>query len=192
MKSSTLSRSTWPTIRKLTRWVRSTNPSTFERGRARARRTARFQNHTQQHACTLETTLGQMAPPKSGHPLSMPPESGGIPGRVHFWEVPFALMLSPGRFPCTTPVPRQSPDSWGVPYRHPNPRESVGAFGVLYRHPTPPVVCSQVESMTPCVLVGRAESLNRCLVRRWCRLSSSRLARFAVRIRPHRGEQEPP
>jgi len=25
-----------------------------------------------------------------------PPESGGIPGRVHFWEVPFALMLSAG------------------------------------------------------------------------------------------------
>ena len=24
------------------------------------------------------------------------PVSGGIPGRVHFWEVPFALMLSPG------------------------------------------------------------------------------------------------
>ena len=24
----------------------------------------------------LETTLGQMAPPKSGHPLTMPPESG--------------------------------------------------------------------------------------------------------------------
>jgi len=28
----------------------------------------------------------------------MPPESGGIPGRVHFWEVPFALMFSPGRW----------------------------------------------------------------------------------------------
>ena len=26
----------------------------------------------------------------------MPPESSGIPGRVHYWEVPFALMLSPG------------------------------------------------------------------------------------------------
>ena len=26
----------------------------------------------------------------------MPPESGGIPGRVHFGEVPFAPMLSPG------------------------------------------------------------------------------------------------
>ena len=37
-----------------------------------------------------------MAPPKSGHPLRMPPESGGIPGRVHFWEVPYVLMLSPG------------------------------------------------------------------------------------------------
>ena len=45
---------------------------------------------------SLETTLGQMAPPKSGHPLRMPSESGGIPGRVHLWEVPFALMLSPG------------------------------------------------------------------------------------------------
>ena len=48
------------------------------------------------HHATLETTLGQMAPPKSGPPLRMPPESGGIPGRVHFWEVPFALMLFPG------------------------------------------------------------------------------------------------
>ena len=45
---------------------------------------------------TLETTLGQMTPPESGHPLKMPPESGGIPGRAHFWQVPFALMLSPG------------------------------------------------------------------------------------------------
>ena len=27
---------------------------------------------------TLETTLGQMAPPTSGHPLRMPPDSGGI------------------------------------------------------------------------------------------------------------------
>ena len=44
----------------------------------------------------LETTLGQMAPPKSGHPLRMQPESGGIPGRGHFWKVPFAPMLSPG------------------------------------------------------------------------------------------------
>jgi len=26
----------------------------------------------------LETTLGQMAPPKSGHPLRMPPDAGGI------------------------------------------------------------------------------------------------------------------
>ena len=25
----------------------------------------------------------------------MPPGSGGILGRVHFWEVPFALVLSP-------------------------------------------------------------------------------------------------
>jgi len=48
-------------------------------------------------AATLETTSGQMAPPKSGLPLRMPSGSGGIPGRVHFWEVPFALMLSPGR-----------------------------------------------------------------------------------------------
>ena len=30
------------------------------------------------------------------NPLRMPPESGHIPGRVHFWEVSFALMLSPG------------------------------------------------------------------------------------------------
>jgi len=27
---------------------------------------------------TLETSLGQMAPPKSGRPLRMPPDSGGI------------------------------------------------------------------------------------------------------------------
>ena len=45
---------------------------------------------------TLETTLGQTAPPKSGHPSRMPPESGGIPGRDHFREVPSALMLSAG------------------------------------------------------------------------------------------------
>ena len=45
---------------------------------------------------TLETTLGQMAPPKSGHPLRMPPESGGIPGRTSQMWTPFALMLSPG------------------------------------------------------------------------------------------------
>jgi len=45
---------------------------------------------------TLETTLGQMAPPKSGPPLRMLPESGGIPGRVHFWKVSFALVLYPG------------------------------------------------------------------------------------------------
>jgi len=45
---------------------------------------------------TLEKTLGQMAPPKSGQPLRMLPESGGIPPDVHFWEVPFALMLSSG------------------------------------------------------------------------------------------------
>ena len=43
---------------------------------------------------TMETTSGQMAPPKSGHSVRMPPESGGIPGRIHFWEVPSALMLS--------------------------------------------------------------------------------------------------
>ena len=53
---------------------------------------------------TLETPSGKMAPPKSGHPLGMPPESGGIPGRVHFWEVPFALMLSPG-WPRQIPGP---------------------------------------------------------------------------------------
>jgi len=41
-----------------------------------------------------------MAPLKSAHPLRMPPESGGIPGRVHFWEVPLALMLSPGWVPA--------------------------------------------------------------------------------------------
>ena len=47
---------------------------------------------------TLETTLGQMAPPERGYPLSRPPESGGIPGRDHLWEVLFALVLSPGWF----------------------------------------------------------------------------------------------
>ena len=26
----------------------------------------------------------------------MPPELGGIPGRDYYWEVPLALMLSPG------------------------------------------------------------------------------------------------
>ena len=46
------------------------------------------------HNSTLETTLGQMAPPQSGNPLRMPPDSGGIPGQI--WKVPFALMLSPG------------------------------------------------------------------------------------------------
>ena len=45
---------------------------------------------------TLETTLGQMAPPKSGHSPRMPPELGGIPGRDHFWEAPSALMLCLG------------------------------------------------------------------------------------------------
>ena len=45
---------------------------------------------------TLETTLGQMAPRQSGHPHRMLPESGGIPGCVHFWGVPFARMLSLG------------------------------------------------------------------------------------------------
>ena len=30
------------------------------------------------HRPTLETTLGQTAPPKSGNPLRMPPDSGGI------------------------------------------------------------------------------------------------------------------
>jgi len=50
---------------------------------------------------TLETTLVQMTPPTTGYPLRMPPESGGIPGRVHFWEVPFALMLSPGWWTST-------------------------------------------------------------------------------------------
>ena len=34
--------------------------------------------------------------PKSGHPLRMPTESSGMPGRVHFWEVPLALMVSRG------------------------------------------------------------------------------------------------
>ena len=33
---------------------------------------------------------------QSGPPLRMPPDSGGIPGRVHFWEVSFALMLCSG------------------------------------------------------------------------------------------------
>ena len=51
----------------------------------------RFQEHP-----TLKTTSGQIAPPTSGHPLRMPPGSGGIPGRVHFLEVPFDLMLSLG------------------------------------------------------------------------------------------------
>ena len=41
------------------------------------------ENGRRLHA-TLETTFGQMAPPTSGHPLKMPPESGSIPGRVHF------------------------------------------------------------------------------------------------------------
>ena len=41
----------------------------------------RFQNN---HP---EDTLGQMASPKSGHHLRMPPESGGIPFNVHFWKV---------------------------------------------------------------------------------------------------------
>ena len=27
----------------------------------------------------------------------MPPDTGGIPGRIHFSEVTFAFMLSPGR-----------------------------------------------------------------------------------------------
>jgi len=44
-----------------------------------------------------------MAPPKVDNPL----ECHLIPGRVHFWEVPFALMLSPGwltwRFPNANP-----------------------------------------------------------------------------------------
>ena len=44
-----------------------------------------------QRLTTLEITLGQMPPPKGRQPLRMPPESGGVPGRVHFWEVPFAL-----------------------------------------------------------------------------------------------------
>ena len=34
--------------------------------------------------------------PKSGHLIRMPPESGGVPGRDHSWEVPYALMLSRG------------------------------------------------------------------------------------------------
>ena len=46
---------------------------------------------------TLKTTSGQIAPPKSGHPHRMPPESGGMPGRSHFWEIQFALMLSSRR-----------------------------------------------------------------------------------------------
>ena len=33
---------------------------------------------------------------QSGQPLRIPPASRGIPGRVHFQEVPLALMLSPG------------------------------------------------------------------------------------------------
>ena len=67
-----------PTIHKLTCAVRGTNPSTLARGPI------------------LEATSGQMAPAKSGHPLRMPPKSDGIPGRVHFVEVPFALMVYPG------------------------------------------------------------------------------------------------
>ena len=41
----------------------------------------------------LETTLGKMAPPTSGHPLEMPPESSSILGLVHCKVVPFALMM---------------------------------------------------------------------------------------------------
>ena len=63
------------------------------------------------------TTLGQMAPPKSGHPLRMPPESGSIPGRVQSWEVKFALMLSPGwvsdRFRRGASRQRESPPGSG-------------------------------------------------------------------------------
>ena len=51
-----------------------------------------------------------MAPPQGGYPLGMPPESGGIPGRNHIWEVPFALMLSPGwmhKVPAGAAAPRR-------------------------------------------------------------------------------------
>jgi len=45
---------------------------------------------------TLETTSGPMASPQKC-PRTMPPEPVGIPGRVHFWEVSFALMLCLGK-----------------------------------------------------------------------------------------------
>ena len=40
--------------------------------------TAERKNRKEQQMEPTETPLGQMAPPKSGHPLRTPPESGGI------------------------------------------------------------------------------------------------------------------
>ena len=51
----------YPTIEKIGSEVRLISSANTLRGEA-----------------TLETTLGQMAPPKSRHPLRMPPGSGGI------------------------------------------------------------------------------------------------------------------
>jgi hypothetical protein len=45
---------------------------------------------------TLETTLGRMVPPKSGRVQESHLMQVAFYGVVHFWEVPFALMLSPG------------------------------------------------------------------------------------------------
>ena len=55
---------------------------------------------TSRGSTTLETTLGQMAPPKSGRVQEYHLIHVAFSGGNHFWEVPFALTLCPGWLPC--------------------------------------------------------------------------------------------
>ena len=47
---------------------------------------------------TLETALGQMAPPKSGRVQECHLNQVAFQGVAHFWEMKLALMLSPWWF----------------------------------------------------------------------------------------------
>jgi hypothetical protein len=121
--------------------------------RARAACALAVMRYTVAGPCTpLETTLGQMAPPKSEHPLRMPPESGGIPGRDHFREVLFctdvvfrvavactlAAMDTPWQCRTLHPAPFNLPPS---PYTlHPAP---------YILHPTPCALCPTPHTLHP-------------------------------------------
>ena len=125
----------------------------------------------------------------SGHPLRMPPQSGGILESVHFWEVPSALMLSPGwllilkkahaphrrwgRGGEDTPPAPTAPRAPTCPACHFRSsaqalRWSYPAFRLRWNHPAP--TCSRLPQMA-----GSSAQALRWSYPAWC----SRLPQMA-------------